>query len=324
METIRVAGRKYTDPDIISLIKATGSLVDPRSAVIHQARTLTANLKRFNAVPQNGIARMTILASIKGITVEAMNVERQQAEKRDALLVTTTTGQQILYNPKRPPGRVAFSIAHEIAHTFFPNSVKGARFRNICESSSKEANELERLCDLGGAELLMPIDEFRAATGGQYSLNNADALANLFGSSFEATVYRLATAHPGLAVSGLLRHRQRKDEERRARRLEQQETLFPSEIKPGVNAPPKYRRQSCYLSEKCTDDFTIRWNKSFDLASIVYQAGLNGQLHSSVEILPNEVGLRGRIEAIRAPYQRDDASGSFPDVFFFWTADTDI
>jgi hypothetical protein len=74
METIRVAGRKYTDPDIISLIKATGSLVDPRSAVIHQARTLTANLKRFNAVPQNGIARMTILASIKGITVEAMNV----------------------------------------------------------------------------------------------------------------------------------------------------------------------------------------------------------------------------------------------------------
>ena len=47
------------------------------------------------------------------------------------------------------------------------------------------------------------------------------------------------------------------------------------------------------------------------------------QLHSSIEVLPNEVGLSGRIEAIRAPYQRDDASEGFPDVFFFWTADTD-
>ena len=96
-----------------------------------------------------------------------------------------------------------FSIG-QITHTFFPNSVTGARFRNICESSSKEANELERLCDLGASELLMPFDQFRAAATGNYSLSNAESLAARFGSSFEATVYRLATAHPALAVAGLL------------------------------------------------------------------------------------------------------------------------
>jgi Zn-dependent peptidase ImmA (M78 family) len=251
METIRVAGRKYTDPDIISLIKATGGLIDPRSAVIHQARTLSANLKRFDAIPESAMQRMTILASLRGITVEAMNVERQHSEKRDAILVSTAAGRVILYNPKRPQGRVVFSIGHEITHTFFPNSVTGNRFRNVCEPSSKEANDLERLCDLGASELLMPLDQFQAAAApGDYRLNNVESLAARFGSSLEATVYRLATAHPALAVAGLLQYRQRKEEERKAQKLERQSRLFPGVVKPGISDSPKYRRQSCYLSEQ--------------------------------------------------------------------------
>ena len=121
---------------------------------------------------------------------------------------------------KRPAARVAFSIGHEITHTFFPNSVTGARFENICESFSKEANELERLCDLQASELLMPIDEFQTAAASDYRLSNVEYLAGLLGSSLEATAYRLATAHPGFAVSGLLQYLQRKEEQRRAQRLE--------------------------------------------------------------------------------------------------------
>ena len=323
METIRVAGRKYSDPDIISLIKATGGLIDPRSAVIHQARNLCANLRRFDAIPQNAMQRMTILASLKGITVEPMDVERQRSEKRDAILVSTVDGRVILYNPKRPRGRVAFSIGHEITHTFFPNSVTGARFRNICESNSKEANELERLCDLGASELLMPLDQFQTIARGNYSLNDAEILADHFGSSFEATVYRLATANPALAVAGLLQYRQRKEEERRAQKLERQSFLFPGVIKPGVSDPPKYRRQSCYLSEQCSDDFTIRWNKSFDSSSVVYRAAKEDGVQTSNEVLPNEAGLSGKIEAVRAPYQRENARPEYPDVLFLWTADND-
>jgi len=319
METIRVAGRKYTDPDIISLIRATGGLVDPRSAVIHQARQLNENLRRFDAIPKSALQRMTILASLRGMTVEPMDVERQRGEKRDAILVTTNKGRVILYNPKRPTARVAFSIGHEITHTFFPNSVTGARFRNICESSSKEANELERLCDLGASELLMPVDEFQTAAAENYSLDNAEHLAGLFGSSFEATVYRLATGHPGLAVSGLLQYRQRREEARRAQKFACQTQLFPERIAP-LDAPPKYRRQSCYLSERCGDEFTIRWNKSFDTSSVVYRAALDDAVHSSVEVLPNDAGLIGKLEAVRAPYQRDDADPEHPDILFHWIA----
>jgi hypothetical protein len=203
---------------------------------------------------------------------------------------------------------------------FFPDSLTGTRFRSICESSSKEANELERLCDLGASELLMPLAEFRAAAGGDYGLSNAENLAAIFGSSFEATVYRLATAHPTFAVGGLLQFRYRKEEERRKQKLERQGCLFPGPSNNNVQAAPRYRRQSCYQSERCSDEHTIRWNKSFDPSSVVYRAALDNVVHASLEVLPNEAGLSGRIEAVRAPYQRESASARYPDILFLWTA----
>jgi len=317
METVRVAGRKYSDPDVIALIKATGALVDPRSSVIHQARTLTAKLRHFDSIPESPIDRMVLLASLKGITVEPMDLEHQRNEKRDALLLPTASGRIIVYNPKRPPGRVAFSIGHEITHTFFPNSISGSRFRNVCHSTSREANELERLCDLGGSELLMPLDDFQAAAEGNYSLSQAGRLATVFGSSFEATVFRLATAHPGFAVAGLLRYRRRKNEERRIQAQNLQRPLFKRPLGK-MDTTPRYRRQSCYLSESCGDEFTIRWNKSFDPSSVVYEAARDDGVHTSFEDLPNSADVAGRLEAIRDPFQREEAHPEFGDILFLW------
>jgi len=321
MQTVRVAGRKYSDPDVISLVRATGSLIDPRSAVISQARRLTAKLKVFDSVPTDPIARMVVLASLTGIRVEQMDVSRQQSENRDAILLSATSGMIILYNPMRPIGRVAFSIGHEISHSFFPNSVAGSRFRNICDSGSKEANELERLCDLGASELLMPLDDFRMAVANNYTLVRLKGLAAHFGSSLEATAFRLATAHPGLAVAGLLRYRRRVGEERAARHHSQQRVLFNAEVSDPGTASPKYRRQSCYLSEACGDDLTIRWNKSFAPDSVVYKAASDrNAVHSSAEVLPNDSDIVGTLEAMCDPYQREDAHPEFPDVLFLWVA----
>jgi Zn-dependent peptidase ImmA (M78 family) len=319
METVRVGGRKYTDPDVISLIKATGSLVDPRSSVLSQARNLLAKLSSFDEVPADAIKRLTILASIMGITVEPMDIDRQRKEKRDAILLTTGSKRIILYNPNRPTSRVAFSIAHEISHAFFPNSFTGARFRSICQSNSKEANELERLCDLGASELLMPIADFQKAAAGGYSLRNLDSLCQTFGSSYEATVFRLATAHPGMAISGLLRYRLTMGEQRRAANTSQG-LLFGGEAgETEETAHPKYRRQSIYISDTCGEHLTIRWNKSFDETSCVYNAGRNGGVHFGRESLPNGSSTIGRLEAVKAPYQREEAHPEFADVLFFWT-----
>lgn len=319
METIRVGGRRYTDPDVISLIRATGSLVDPRSSVLNQARNLLAKLDLFDDVPVQPIERLTILASIMGITVEPMDIERQRMEKRDAILLTTQSKRVILYNPNRPTSRVAFSIAHEISHAFFPNSFTGARFRSICQSNSKEANELERLCDLGASELLMPIVDFQRAVAGDFSLQNVDKLCLTFGGSFEATVFRLATAHPEIAISGLLRYRVTVKEQRRAAKIEQELLFGPDADDTDRIEHPKYRRQSIHLSDRCGDELTVRWNKSFDEASCVYRAGLTGGIHLGMESLPNESGITGTLQAVRAPYQREEAHPEFPDVLFFWT-----
>lgn len=218
----------------------------------------------------------------------------------------------------RPASRVAFSIAHEISHAFFPNSVTGARFRSICQSNSKKANELERLCDLGASELLMPLDEFQRAANGDYGLSHVERLSGLFGSSYEATVFRLATANPGIAIAGLLRYRLTLGEERRAA-VTTQGVLFAGRTDEFETAHPRYRRQSVYVSDSYGEGLTIRWNKSFDERSCVYQAGRNGGIHSGLEPLPNGSSAMGHLEAARAPYQREEADREFADVLFIWT-----
>lgn len=323
METVRVGGRRYSDPDVISLIKATGSLVDPRSSVLTQARKRLQTLNKFHDIPKDPIERLTILASICGIAeVVPMNIEQRRGEKRDAVLVpNVSSGRSIIYNPSVPRSRVAFSIAHEIIHTFFPNSINGSRFRNICASESREANELERLCDLGASELLMPLAEFQdaaAATG--FSLSSVSALMEVFGSSFEATAFRLASAHPGLAVAGMLRYRFRVGEERQRNSASQTSLFSPANNGDGDEALPKYRRQSLHLSEACAEAYMVRWNKSFSVESVVYSAATNGDIQVGLENLPNQLTKKGRIEAVRAPYQRPDADPVFGDVLFFWEA----
>ena len=322
METIRVGGRRYSDPDVLSLIKATGSLVDPRSSVLTQARKRLQTLNKFGDIPKDPIERLTILASICGIAeVLPMNIEQRKGDKRDALLVANVSGgRSIIYNPTAPRTRVAFSIAHEIIHTFFPNSINGARFRNVCASESREANELERLCDLGASELLMPLSDFqRVATTTGYTFSAVSTLMEIFGSSFEATAFRLASAHPGVAVAGLLRYRLRLEEQRRKKAVAQT-MLFSLSATGGAGeeAEPKYRRQSLHLSEACSDAYTIRWNKSFPVESVVYSAALNGDIQVGHEVSPNQVGTKGRLEAVRAPYQRDEADPVFGDILFFW------
>jgi len=324
METIRVGGRRYSDPDVLSLIKATGSLVDPRSSVLTQARKRLQTLSKFHDIPKDPIERLTILASTCGIAeVVPMNIEQRKGDKRDALLVPNVSGgRSIIYNPTAPRTRVAFSIAHEIIHTFFPNSINGARFRNICASESKEANELERLCDLGASELLMPLGDFQSATATTgYSLSAVSTLMEIFGSSYEATAFRLASAHPGIAAAGLLRYRRRVGEQRQRKVVAQTLLFSPSATsRDGEETQPKYRRQSLHLSETCSDSYTIRWNKSFPEESVVYSAAINGDIQVGFESLPNQITRKGRLEAVRAPYQREDADPVFGDVLFLWSA----
>jgi Zn-dependent peptidase ImmA (M78 family) len=327
MEYVKVAGRTYSDPDIISLIRETGQLVDPRASVVTQARRLNEMLEQWNGGDDellDPMKRLEILASLRGLTIAKMNVETQRQDSRDAILVPVGNARssQILYNPARPKGRVAFSIAHEISHTFFPTSIHGARFRAICADESREANELERLCDLGAAEILMPLNKFQSAVGASMRLDAVDRLAERFGSSYEATVFRMATAFDGIAMAGLLRYRRRVGEERALRARSAQRNFFTKAEGNGSTDEPakKYRRQSLHFSDSCRAEHLIPWNKSFDFASCVYIAGQDSRICRAQEELPNKSKQVGNIEAVRAPYQRENCDPDFEDVLFLWWA----
>lgn len=313
MTSISIGGRKYSDPDVLSLIRSRPGGVDPRAEVVRRARELHYRLRNLGEF-DNPRERLEALASLAGIKTAPMSVTAIGSAKREALIYRDTDGtKRAFFDPTPPAGRVNFSIAHEIIHTFFPNSGTGARFRSITAADSREANELERLCDLGAAELVMPADEFHEALEGEFGLGIVPRLAARFGTSYEATVYRLASAATGVAVAGLLRHRLRKNEVRSSR----QPSLFGNHkvVRP---ATPKYRRQSLYSSDICTDEHLIRWNKSFEEASCVYRAHESNGIVYGVEQLPNSTGAPGLIEAVIAPFQRVNSDSSLPDVLFIW------
>jgi Zn-dependent peptidase ImmA (M78 family) len=316
MERVHIGGRGYTDPDVLSLIGSGPDLVDPRAEVVRRARELNRRLRNLGS-ESNPRTRIEMLASLAGIKVAAMAGPRLGSGSREALVYRDSDGsRRAFYDPTYSEGRINFSIAHEIIHSFFPNSTKGARFRTFCTEDSREANELERLCDLGAAELLMPIDDFLEAIGDNVGLWVVPTLSERFGSSYEATVYRLATSNRGSAIAGLVRYRHRKDELHKMAPTQQRE-LFTSEI-PREIPSPKYRRQSFHCSNSCSARHNIPWNKSFDESSVVYRARDTNQLQRSREALPNQSGAMGGIEAVIAPYQRPQSHEDNPDVLFIW------
>ncbi|MGD0905493.1 MAG: hypothetical protein ABR924_21570 [Terracidiphilus sp.] len=64
---------------------------------------------------------------------------------------------RIEYNPNRGESRVRYSIAHEIAHTFFPDCAEAIRNRESYHTGNGDAWQLEMLCNVGAAEVLMPV-----------------------------------------------------------------------------------------------------------------------------------------------------------------------
>jgi O-acetyl-ADP-ribose deacetylase (regulator of RNase III) len=75
----------------------------------------------------------------------------------DARLVSEAAGVRIEYNPQRPSGRRRFSLAHEIAHLLFPDHADAVRNREHVTRGLGDEWQLEALCNLAAAELLMPV-----------------------------------------------------------------------------------------------------------------------------------------------------------------------
>lgn len=89
------------------------------------------------------------LADMLKIPVEA------NAAIPDARTVPHGSYVKIEFNPTQPRERTRFSIAHEVAHTLFPDVNEAIRNRG--GRPENDDWQVEMLCNLGAAEFIMPI-----------------------------------------------------------------------------------------------------------------------------------------------------------------------
>ena len=181
--------RSWSSPSV----KGMAGSEDPIAAVTARARRMVVKAMDDGwSGPPYEPAR---LAQILGMDI------RQSEDVADARLVPSGRGGGaraiIEYNPNRPRTRVRFSIAHEIAHTLFPDHAERIRNRSY-DTALNTDREVEMLCNMAAAEILMPVAPGGGLEKTTPTMENVVHMRDKFGVSTEAMMIRLPgiTAHP--------------------------------------------------------------------------------------------------------------------------------
>lgn len=138
------AVRAWTNPSVLGFAGDR----DPIESIVSRVRrvVLEARDLGWSGPPFNPIA----LAKILNIPVDAT------AAVPDARTVADARGPRIQYNPQQSRARTRFSVAHEIAHTFFADVGEATRHRGG-DPRVTDDWQLELLCNVAAAEMVMPI-----------------------------------------------------------------------------------------------------------------------------------------------------------------------
>lgn len=97
----------------------------------------------------------------------------------------------IEFNPNRPKARINYSIAHEIAHTFFPDCKNEVRNRALHHEIRGDDWQLETLCNIGAGELLIPAKDLPALGESGLTIETLVDLRSSYQVSMEALLLRL-------------------------------------------------------------------------------------------------------------------------------------
>ncbi|MHC4111665.1 MAG: ImmA/IrrE family metallo-endopeptidase [Planctomycetota bacterium] len=123
---------------------------------------------------------------------ELLNIQiKPNQEVLDARTIPIQKNRSLIeYNPYRPQARMRYSVAHEIAHTLFPDYRENIRERKLKSDMQKDDWQLEMLCNIGAAEILMPIGSFPELNNEKLSIDHLLELRKKFGVSCEALLLR--------------------------------------------------------------------------------------------------------------------------------------
>lgn len=126
---------------------------------------------------------------------ERAGVDTVPREDLDDARLVSPTGEapRIEFNPHRRPARVRFSVAHELGHLLFSDHSEQTRYRTESHAQHERPDDwqLEVLCNVAAAEILMPAGAFPAAQADDLSLPHLLDLRVEFGVSTEALLRRV-------------------------------------------------------------------------------------------------------------------------------------
>ena len=140
---VHTDGIQWTNKSVLSF----AGNENPVALIQQKARELVLRAidAGWKGPPFNPLA----LADLLNIPVEP------NADVPDARTIATKSGLKIHFNPTQARERVRFSIAHEIAHTLFPDVADEVRHRGGAKHVPDDW-QLEMLCNLAAAEFVMP------------------------------------------------------------------------------------------------------------------------------------------------------------------------
>jgi O-acetyl-ADP-ribose deacetylase (regulator of RNase III) len=170
---------RWTNTSVLGL-----SSDDPVSEITARARAMALEGmdRGWRGPPFDPLA----LADLLGIELAA------NAAVRDAQTVPIGRGKvRIEFNPNRPRGRMRYSVAHELAHTLFPDVAEQVRHRNHHLEMHGDQWQLEALCNIAAAELLMPLATFASSPPDELTMHYVLDQQRKFDVSTEALVIRL-------------------------------------------------------------------------------------------------------------------------------------
>jgi hypothetical protein len=220
------------------------------------------------------------------------------APGHDAFIVPRS-GQQleIVFNEDRPKTRQNFSICHEICHTLFPDGYEMIRHRYNERERFDPDRELEFLCDVGAAEILLPEIEFsKHVDRFGFGLTSVDPLRELYQSSREATIRRMVQLHRGSAAAVFLEHRLKPSEVSDAR-----QASFD-----GFATEPFRKLRIAYSVPSESFAIFLPADKSVPDDSCAYEAMTSGGPTTSIETWDIRGLPRCRVEAMSMPSGPED------------------
>ena len=171
--------RRWTNPSVMAL--AAGS--DPIEVIQSRARqtVFEAADKGWQGPPFDPFE----LAELLSVRV------LPNGDVLDARLVPSGSDDlTIEFNPDRPHGRIRYSVAHELAHTLFPDCANSVRNRLQRGMHRDDEWQLELLCNIGAAEILMPSG-YTDLENEAIDIDNLLRLRREFDVSVEALLIRI-------------------------------------------------------------------------------------------------------------------------------------